>query len=314
MAAGVDTPQHSDILLESGTNELEVLVFGVGKGLFGVNVAKVREVILPVQAAACPHQPASVRGVFNLRGRVLPMVDLHHFLGFEPVDSEPKNHRVIVTEFNGQRAAFLVEHVEHIHRMSWAAMKGVPDSHGKQAFAITGITQIDDRLVLMLDFESIYDAVAFQNDLHVESVDNALGVDRGARRVLIAEDSHFVLDLMQSVLVNSGYGAVDVVRNGADAWRYLEQAAANQGPRPDLVISDVEMPQMDGLALTKRIKDHPVLSSIPVLVFSSLITDDTRHKGEAVGADDQLGKPDLPRLVEIVDSYMHRLEQANAAA
>ena len=315
MAAGIQTPQQSDILLESGTNELEVLVFGVGKGYFGVNVAKVREVITPVPVTACPQQPPAVSGVFNLRGVVLPLVDLHTYLGFEPQDTDPKNHRIIVTEFNGQQAAFKVEHVEHIHRMSWAAMKGVPDSHGKSNFAITGITEVNDRLVLMLDFESIYDAVAFQHDLHVGSVDNALGVDRAARRVLIAEDSPFVLDMMSSVLINSGYGQVDTVKTGLDAWNQLQEALDDPQQRvPDVIISDVEMPQMDGLALTRKLKGHPALRGIPVLLFSSLITDDTRHKGEAVGADQQLSKPDLPRLVEIVDGYVHESEQQNTAA
>jgi two-component system chemotaxis response regulator CheV len=310
MAAGIKTPQQSDILLESGTNELEVLVFGVGKGLFGVNVAKVREVITPMRITACPGQPGSVRGVFNLRGVVLPLVDLHQFLGFEPVHDDPKNRRIIVTEFNGQQAAFQVEHVEHIHRMSWTRMKGVPDSHGNSNFAITGITEVGDRLVLMLDFESIYDAVAFQSDLHVESVDNTLGVDRAARRVLIAEDSPFVIDMMSSVLINSGYGHVETVKSGAAAWEALEAGLAGKQPLPDVVISDVEMPQMDGMALTKRIKEHPGLRHLPVLLFSSLITDDTRHKGQAVGADQQLGKPDLPRLVQIVDGYVQGLEAA----
>ena len=314
MAAGVQTPQHSDILLESGTNELEVLVFGVGRGLFGVNVAKVREVITPLPVTACPHQPPAVSGVFNLRGVVLPLVDLHEFLAFEPGNTDPKTHRIIVTEFNGQQAAFKVEHVEHIHRMSWSAMKGVPDSHGQSGFAITGITEIKDRLVLMLDFESIYDAVAFQHDLHVDSVDNRLGVDRSRRRVLIAEDSPFVMDMMSSVLINSGYGHVETVKTGADAWTALEAGLAGSQPLPDIVISDVEMPQMDGLALTKKVKAHPALRDIPMLLFSSLITEDTRHKGEAVGADQQLSKPDLPRLVDIVDGYVQRMEQAAVAA
>ena len=313
MAAGVQTPQHSDILLESGTNELEVLVFGIGRGLFGVNVAKVREVITPVDITACPNQPPAVSGVFNLRGVVLPLVDLHDFLGFEPANTDPKSHRIIVTEFNGQQAAFKVEYVEHIHRMSWTAMKGVPDSHGKSSFAITGITEINDRLLLMLDFESIYDAVAFQHDLHVDSVDNRLGVDRSRRRVLIAEDSPFVMDMMSSVLINSGYGHVETVKTGADAWSALEAGLAGSQPLPDVIISDVEMPQMDGLALTKKLKTHPGLRHIPMLLFSSLITEDTRHKGQAVGADQQLSKPDLPRLVDIVDSYLQQMEQSAAA-
>jgi len=306
--------QHNDILLESGTNELEVLVFGVGDGVFGVNVAKVREVITPIRPTACPHQPSSVRGVFNLRGKVLPLVDLHHFLKIEAKSDDPAQRRIIVTEFNGQQAAFQVEYVEHIHRMSWKKMKGAPDGQGSSNYAITGITELNGRLVLMLDFESIFDAVSVQKQLHVKSVANDLNVNRSAHHVLIAEDSAFVRDIMSSVLINSGYGNVQAKTNGAEAWETIQQGIEGKVPLPDVIITDIEMPQMDGLALTRNIKGNAAIRHIPVLLFSSLITDDTRHKGQAVGADDQLGKPHLPHLVRIVDGHVAKLDTASPAA
>ena len=124
---------NAEILLESGTNELEVLVFGMGNQVYGVNVAKVREVILPVEVSASPDQPTAVMGVFNLRNRVLPLVDLHHYFGIDPHDANPKNRRVIVTEFNGEHAAFQVENVEQIYRMSWTDVRPVPHIHSRSA-------------------------------------------------------------------------------------------------------------------------------------------------------------------------------------
>lgn len=310
-AAVRTTAQKSkaQILLESGTNELEVLVFGVGKGIYGVNVAKVREVILPIKTFASPGQPEGVLGMFNLRGRVLPLLDLHEYLNIKPTDPDPTHRRVIVTEFNGVQCAFQVERVEQIHRTSWSAMRPVPETGGDHHFAITGITEIDDRLVLMLDFESIFDHISLQDQLHIKQVDNKLGVDRASRRVVIAEDSKFIRELMRDVLVRSGYGEVIAYTNGGDAWEALQAVAEDEANQPDVIITDIEMPVMDGLALTRSIKADVRLKDIPVLLFSSLITDDTRHKGRQVGADDQLAKPQLAQVVEVVDGWIAKREQ-----
>ncbi len=299
----------ADILLESGTNELEVLVFTLGDGVYGVNVAKVREVILPVEVSVSPDQPVSVLGMFNLRNRIMPLVDLHHYLKIEPADKNPKNRRIIVTEFNGADAAFQVESVDQIYRMSWTNVRSVPDTGGSQT-AITGITEINEQLVLMLDFESIFDQISMQDKLHIESVENTLGVDRASCRVLIAEDSNFIRGIMERVLASSGYQQVHSFTNGADAWRALQSPDVDF----DVIITDIEMPQMDGLALTRNIKSNPKLQHTPVLLFSSLITDDTRHKGKQVGANDQLAKPQLADLVQIVDRWISEQNAAKPAA
>jgi len=297
---------NTQILLDSGTNELEVLVFGIGQGVYGVNVAKVREVILPVSLAVSPEQPPAVLGMFNLRGRVLPLIDLHDYFDIEPADSSIRNRKIIVTEFNGTQAAFQVEYVEQIYRMSWTDIRPVPETDGQSQFAVTGIAEIDDRLVLMMDFESIFDHISMHDQLHIDCVENDLGVDRGSVRIFLAEDSSFIREIMKSVLIRSGYTQVQAFTNGLDAWQALEGILSQEGgdSLPDVLVTDIEMPQMDGLALTRRFKSHPQLSHIPVVLFSSLITDDTRHKGEQVGADAQLAKPQLPELVGVVDRWM----------
>ncbi|MEM0914822.1 MAG: chemotaxis protein [Planctomycetota bacterium] len=299
------SPSHGrdNILLESGTNELEVLVFGIAGQRFGVNVAKVREVILNTQTAAAPGQPDAVRGMLNLRGVIHPLVDLAAALDLTS-EADESAKRIIVTEFNGQKAAFLVDRVEQIHRMSWTQIEAVPPLEGAQHPAVTGLTKIDDGLVLMLDFESISDKIAMQDRLHIGAVPNPHGVDREAKRVLLAEDSRFIAELMHKVLIESGYVQAELHFNGRSAWERLQAAADNGEPVPDLVVSDIEMPRMDGLALTRQIKEHAALKHIPVVLFSSLITEDTLHKGKKVGADEQMSKPQLTEVVELIDRYM----------
>jgi two-component system chemotaxis response regulator CheV len=294
---------RSEILLESGTNELELLVFRLGKGLYGINIAKVREVILPVRVVAAPSQPPAVLGLFNLRGHVLPLVDLHRYLNTQPLDNAAKTRRIIVTEFNGARASFLVDSVEQIHRLSWAAIRPVPDTDGRQQFVLTGMTEVNGQLIMILDFESIIDHISMQRQLHIDRVENTRDVDRGAYRIWLAEDSHFIRGLMHSALTHSGYNHVQSFSNGVEAWEAIEACQGDPQRLPHLIVTDIEMPQLDGLALTRRLKSHAGYRHIPVLLFSSLITEDTRHKGEQVGADDQLAKPDLPRLVQIIDGW-----------
>lgn len=311
--ATVDPPptSHNDILLESGTNELEVLVFGLGDQSYGVNVAKVREVILPVDVSASPGQPADVMGMFNLRGAVLPLVDLHSYFKIGPVDQESDDHRIIVTEFNGAQAAFKVERVERIHRMSWKDIRSVPDETGSDHMSVTGIAELNGKLVLMLDFESIFDHIAMQNTLHVTHIENELGVDRAGMNVFIAEDSKFIRNIMQNVLTQSGYTQVTAFNNGQDCWEAIQAAAQGERAKPNILVTDIEMPQMDGLHLTRKVRATPGFEDMPVLLFSSLITDDTRHKGEACGANAQIAKPEIPRLVQIVDGWVQKLQRGD---
>lgn len=295
---------QDNILLESGTNELEVLVFTLGKTVYGVNVAKVREVILPVKTVASPDQPDAVLGMFNLRNRIMPLVDLHRFLEVEPADANPKNRKIIVMEFNGNEAAFQVETVDQIYRISWSKMEPLPDIHGGKEIAVTGITRIKDRLLMMLDFESIFDAINIQQQLHIDKVDNVRSVDRAGCRVLFAEDSNFIRTRVQEVLANSGFCQVSSFSNGYDAWKALQTSADDPENAFNVIISDIEMPRMDGLALTRNIKSDPKLKQIPVILFSSLITPDTLHKGKQVGADNQIAKPQLGELVELIDGWI----------
>lgn len=290
-----------DILLEAGTNEFEVLVFNLCGNWFGINVAKVREVILPVKVTESPGQPPSVLGMFNIRGKVLPLVDLEGHLGLRNQRERNGQGRVIITEFNGQQTAFLVDTVDQIHRISWKRVKQAPqlDEHG-ECGSITGMIDLDGRLIQLLDFESITDEIRYQEKLHVDFVENTLEVDRAAMRVILAEDSTFVRRMIREIFEHSGYALFEAYSDGQEAWEAILRHQ-NQGNKIHGVVTDIEMPRMDGLALTRAIKSRPDMASVPVMLFSSLITPDNFKKGRQVGANAQVAKPDLPTMVGYVD-------------
>jgi two-component system, chemotaxis family, chemotaxis protein CheV len=302
-----------DILLDAGTNELEVLVFGLSGGWYGVNVAKVREVIRKQPTASAPHQHPSVIGMFSIRGSVLPVVDLAKHLelrardGVGTTSDQRDLQRVIIMEFNRGRCGFLVDSVEQIHRMSWAKVRPAPDVNlmpgragaaPRLASATTGIIDIMQRLVQMIDFESVADSITSQDKLRVSAVENDLRVDRAGKRVVVAEDSPFMRTLIRQAFEASGYARIEVYGDGEAAWNGLSDSS--RGPVA-AVVSDIEMPRVDGLHLTKRIRENQATRSVPVLLFSSLISEDNRKKGEQVGATAQLAKPELAEIVRMVD-------------
>ena len=307
--ASASHASKSDILLDAGTNELEILVFRLDDGLFGVNVAKVREVIRFREPTESPMRHDSVMGMINLRGQVVSLIDLRKHLGLGAVDPSNPANRVIIMEFNGLRSGYVVDGVDQIHRVNWKAVRPAPDVHsvdtsarngGASFSTCTGVLDLDGSLVLMLDFESVADAILLQDKLHLERVENTEGVDRGSMRVILAEDSPFMRDLMQRVLTNSGYTRLEVYPNGSEAWNAIKDT--HESNPVHAVVSDIEMPQMDGLHLCKRIREHKNgLAGVPVVLFSSLISDDNRKKGEQVGATIQIAKPHLEEVVLLVD-------------
>lgn len=302
---------QTNILLESGTNELEVVEFyieerqddgQVYRGHYGINVAKVLEIIRKPAITELPTRiKTAVLGTFNLRNRVIPLIDLARSLGKEALPSEEP--KAVVTQFNEVVNAFLVSGVNRIHRLSWeqveAPTQRMLEMTGE---SITGVVRIDGRVVFLLDMEKIVGDLSPQ--LALSATDNGRDSDALAYKVLIVDDSSTVRRMIRSSLTKMGF-EVTSASNGKDAWDQLEALLARVqqegGPLSDqlhVIISDIEMPVMDGHSLTRRIKGHPVLKDVPVLLFSSLINDSLRHKGEAVGADEQISKPDMNTLGE----------------
>lgn len=299
--------QLSNILTEAGTNEVEVLVFHLNGGHYGVNVAKVREIITMIPLTKLPQSHPAVRGAFNLRNQVHPLVDLRNFFRMPAAESE-KDARVIVMEFNNERMGFLVDQIDRIHRISWADMSEVPNISTEEDTAVTGVLRLDDKLILMLDFERIAFRIAGITDLE-DAPPEAEGVDRSKVSVLLADDSATMRRMLSNSLTKAGFKDVFIATDGEMAWTKLTDMM-NAGKTPDIVVTDIEMPKMDGLHFTKRIKENERLKHIPVIVFSSLVSDDNLKKCQSVGADRQLTKPELPGLVGIIDGIIAKMQMA----
>jgi len=303
-----------EILLESGTNELEVLVFDVAEFRFGINVAKVREVLPVTGITSLPKAHRSIRGVFKLRNQVIPCVSLMDHLGIKSTRQDAES-TMILTDLNQQQTAFLVDQVERIHRLSWENILAVPGLEALSHTPVTALARCEDRLVVMLDFEMVLDDVTEQY-FRTDEVANPLGLSREEFRILLAEDSPTVREAIHETLQASGYERMEFFENGAAAWTWMEERLRQTGRADqvgDLLIADVEMPQVDGFHLTRRIKEHPELKKIPVLLYSSIITPDNRKKGAAVGADAQVSKPELAKVVQLADELIAKSRQQHRA-
>ena len=297
---------NKGILLESGTNELEIVEFEVANNKFGINVIKVKEIIQPMNVTFIPHVHPHVEGIIQLRGEVLPVVDMLKVLGISNVQRNPQQ-KYIVAEFNKQRVVFHVDNVTQIHRISWNQIEKPSDMYQGGTSQVIGVIKHNDEMILLLDFERIMVDINPASSISIEAVKKLGKRERSEKKVVIAEDSPLLRKLLFDTMQEAGYMNVDFFENGRDAYEYLEalvKADKNIENHVQLVITDIEMPQMDGHHLTKKIKSHPDLRKLPVIIFSSLITDDLRHKGEEVGAEGQISKPEIAELILRMDQLI----------
>jgi len=297
---------HKGILLESGTNELEIVEFEVGLNKFGINVIKVKEIINPIPVTFIPHAHPHVEGIIQLRGEVLPVVDMVKVLGL-PTNERNPQHKYIVAEFNRQKVVFHVDNVTQIHRIFWDSIEKPSDMYQGGGSQVIGVIKQSNQMILLLDFERIMVEINPELGISIESVKKLGKRDRSEKRIVIAEDSPLLRKLLFETLNEAGYGNLEFFENGRDAYDYLLSLANSNSNIEDyvqLVITDIEMPQMDGHHLTKKIKEHSDLEHLPVIIFSSLITDDLRHKGEKVGAEDQISKPEIAELILRIDQLI----------
>ena len=293
---------ETNILLESGTNELEILEFSVGGNYYGINVSKVRE-ILPYSAPTpVPNTHPAVEGVFMPRGEIITIVNLSKSLGLNlPTES---TDMYIITNFNKLNVGFHVQKVHGIHRLSWTQIN-MPDAtiNGGGQGVATGIVKLGEKLLVILDFEKIVSDISPETGLRTSQLDSLQERERNMIPILIAEDSPFLEKMIVDCLNKAGYMNVVKTANGQEAWDILceYKQRGNLDKYVRLVVTDIEMPQMDGHHLTKLIKTDPVLGKLPVVIFSSLINEQMYKKGEAIGADAQLTKPEIGQLVEAID-------------
>ncbi|HLR42832.1 MAG TPA: chemotaxis protein [Pseudogracilibacillus sp.] len=298
---------QTDILLESGTNELEIVMFEIDSNLFGINVLKVREIINAMEVTPIPNSHHHVEGIIRLREEVLPVVNLAKVLKMKET-AEPSKDKFIIAELNQVKIAFRVHHVSRIYRISWEQIEKPTDlSAGDQAYAI-GIIKLEDRMSILLDFEKVVVEIDPESGVNVDKIKELGPRERSTKQIVIAEDSAVLRQLLHDTLNEAGYENLKFFENGKEAWEYLDLIAEKDSFLPErdvnLIISDIEMPQMDGHHLTDKIKKHPKLHEIPVIIFSSLITRDLYHKGERVGANEQISKPEIVTLVEKIDELI----------
>ncbi len=279
--------EKDGILLESGTNEIEIMKFKIQGEFYGINVAKVKEIMMSEKVKIMPHAHPAVEGIFKPRDILITVIDLGYYLTGEELGHKPRD-LFIVTNFNKMTVAFRVQSIEGISRISWKDIQK-PDktlSHGEEGVA-TGIAQCAGEVEQMGD-RPLCDSP-----------------------LVIAEDSILLQKMIDDSLERAGFMDVKNFNNGQEAWDYLEalRNAPDLYDKVNLIITDIEMPEMDGHRLTKLVKDDPRLKKIPVVIFSSLIDDQMRLKGEALGADEQLTKPEIGHLVHVIDRLLDRFHE-----
>ncbi len=304
-----DKDRNNEILLESGTNEIEIMEFTVGGNLYGINVAKVDEIMLSQPVKSMPHTHPAIEGIFKPRQTVITVLNLPTYLG---MPSEPQEKDLfIITNFNKMHIAFRVHTVIGISRISWTAIQK-PDktlSGGNSDDSVTtGIAQCNGNLVTILDFEKIVAEIAPESTIQSSEIDKMGPRNRNDAPILLAEDSVLLSKMIQESLYKAGYTNLSAFSNGLEMWEYLCMAKkmGNVDEKAALIITDIEMPQMDGHRLTKLVKDDPELKHIPLIIFSSLITEEMRVKGKQLGANEQMSKPEIGHLVRVMD---HLLEE-----
>ncbi len=292
---------QTDILLDAGTNEVELLMFEINGECYGVNVAKVREVIVWKHPTPSPMTRPEVEGVIHLRDSVVPIVSLRKYYDLPPIDGST-NHRIVILEFNDLVTGFTVDRVHRICRLSWSDVSPVPQACASEGAAFTGIARFDDQTALVIDFEKIL-ADLGNMDFGAGDASTENSALRSQYHILLAEDSNTIRRATQQQLERMGYKVSGFI-DGQQAWEHVRTPGDDGGPLYHMVVTDIEMPRMDGLSLVKKIKETEHLKDVPVVVFSSLITDENRKKGEQVGADEQIIKPNVAECGKIVDRWI----------
>jgi two-component system chemotaxis response regulator CheV len=298
----------------AGTNKLEILLFFLGvdprtkrRETYGINVFKVREVMRTPFITAAPDMPSAVEGMVSLRGALVPVIDLAKYSGIPP---ETPREIMIVTEYNGHTQGFLVEGVDTILRLDWSKMRVPPEMLTAQTGGlVTAVTELEDnRLVMMMDVEKVLsETTSIDNEIMFRSVVN---LNRPDLTVFYCDDSSVARKQIERTLGVMGLKGVSAV-NGRQMWEEMDKVAkyAQSIDRPassiiNLVLTDIEMPEMDGYILTKKIKSDPRFNGVPVIMHSSLSGMSNQKLGMSVGVDEYVPKFEPQRLSETLSRLL----------
>ncbi|OPJ62389.1 chemotaxis protein [Clostridium oryzae] len=299
---------ETNILLESGTGELEILEFLINSETYAINVIKVKEV-LEIKAeniTKLPQTHPAIAGVTVSRGKILTLIDLKYVLDKTRNTNDLK--KVIVCEFNKLEIAFIIDSVTKIQRIKWEEIVK-PDDLTVNSLVIGNII-FKDKIVSMLDYEKIVTDISPNSGINQDRIANVNYKDRADVKIAVADDSQLIRKLLFDTLTKAGFKNIRTFDDGKQVLDYLNNLVNEKADKFDediqLLITDIEMPQMDGHTLTRRIKENPILNKLPVIIFSSLITGDLKHKGESVGADAQLSKPEVEDLVDVITKLLNK--------
>lgn len=318
---------NNTILLESGTNELEIIEFHLEKLLpsgetktcyYGINVAKVREVIRVPETTDYPNAQPHMIGVFSSREILTPLVDLAGWLAV-PTKNTIENKYVIVTDFNRMTNGFLIDSISRIHRISWNDVESPSQflEAGEQD-CVVAVVRKDKKLIMILDFEKIIADI--NPELSMEKYDVTLDKSvnlnqkmvsrRNAKTIMVVDDSAFIRSMIQETLSSSGYNVI-TCKDGGDAFEKLTEIQAmvkdeNSSIEEIIngIVTDVEMPRMDGMHLVKRLREIELYNNTPIIMFSSIMSDDNRGKALELGANDTITKPEIGKMVSLMDKYI----------
>ncbi|MCR5346295.1 MAG: chemotaxis protein [Fretibacterium sp.] len=300
------------VTTEAGTNEWQLVVFVLGEQTFAINVDKTREILRWPGCRAIPDAPVALIGITSVRGEVLPMVDLRIFLGIPPV-TPLEQSKVIIAEFNEVKLGFVVDAVERIYRIKSEDLDA--SMTGKYLGDwILYVIKRDTRNVLLLDYEAIVQTISPQLVIqHSGDPSKAAAMMEGVGHpadyhIIVAEDSPLIRKQVEDALIASGFTNLNICPDGKVAY----DAIVRDREHCDLLITDVEMPHLDGLTLTRRIKENAETKNVPVIVFSSIMSADIKRKAASVGANYQVTKPEITQLVEHVVKVIREKQEKEA--
>lgn len=298
---------NTDILLEIGTNELEIMEFKIGDSFFGINVAKVVEIMKYVEITPMANANPYVEGIFKPRTEIITVIDLATYMGL-PGNTDNERDILIITYFNKSINAFHVHSVEAIHRISWENIEKPNETiNGGEEGLATGIARVDNRLITIVDFEKILVDISPKVGIQLSEVEMLGERSQITKPIMLAEDSPLLQRMIIDALEKAGYTNVISCTNGKEAWIKILDMKSNGVPMEEqlgCLITDIEMPQMDGHHLLKNIRDNTFSQNLPVIIFSSLIDESMTQKGLELGVTAQISKPEIGRLIQLIDDHI----------
>lgn len=292
-----------------GQNRLELLLFKLnGRQRYGINVFKVREVLQCPPLTVMPRLNSYVKGIAHIRGQTISVIDMSLATGGRPI-KKLEDCFIIITEYNRTIQGFLVDSVERIVNLNWGSVMPPPKGSGRFNY-LTAVTEIDNELIEILDVEKILEEIAPSSTIVSDGIvtNTEMQSDLGDRIILITDDSSVARNQVKRALEGLGL-PIEAKKNGKEALDYLVEIAAecehSVTEKIGLLISDVEMPEMDGYTLTAEVKSRPKLADLHVILHTSLSGVFNHAMVEKVGADDFIAKFNPDELAGAVQKWLH---------